>query len=1082
MSCSIPYGKRLLSHVVDERAAQSDQTTLPYASIAQGASVQEGYRDISYATFANAINRAAQWLWDVAGKSEQPQTITYIGPFDLRYQILSLAVVKSNHILFLPSPRNTPDALQSLIEDAKSTHLITPDTPIKPVQVALSQSPELQHVVIPPLPFFLDETPVPAIPLEATWDELRYKTWLIIHTSGSTGNAKLVRLTHGYATAIDGFQLLEDAETCRFHNTRLLLPFPPFHVAGITYSFAVAVFYSCTAIYPPVGTPLTADLINSMHHQTPIDHYIIAPSLVSDLAKNDAYLEDIKRLKGLTFAGGPLGVDTARIVSERTTLSSGFGASEYGTLATKYRDAEDWQYYAFNMDHGGVEMRPIDGEDGLFELVLIRQPALDLVQGVFCNYPDLDEFHTKDLFSKHPTKQGLFKFQTRLDDIMVLTNGENLNPVPMEGTITSCPVVKGCVIAGQAQPHTIALIEPANPDISKPDLFSAIQPYITKANALCPAYGKLSMNALLVLSPDQAFPRAAKGTIQRSAALRMFASHIQSFYSSMDQDAGVDTTSSGSYTIDTSTPAALEASIMKFLKSELNTSDIRPDDDFFAVGTDSLMVINLVRAINRSRDDPIDVSLVYNNATVTKLVRAIQRPPRRKEYSDFVSDDEESKEAWLDMEKQFRALRRKSSKKQAKSVIGMLQSSRSPPIFQPSRGWLAWSQVLGAFLVNLNNWGLVNSFGVYQAYYQTGQLASYSPSAISWIGTVQGTLLLVVGVLSGPLFDKGFFHAILIGGGLLLVVSLMLLSLAKEYYQIMLCQGILSGLCLGLLYIPSVAMIPLYFKRHRGLALGVATAGGSLGGVIYPIVFRRLIQVTGFGWANRIIGFITLGSLGLAAALIKPVGKRSTRQLLDFAALKELPYSTFLVAAFFLFAGVMVPFFLSPSFSAQEIRLSQDKSFYYLCIMNAAQFVGRVSFGGLSDSVGPEILLSVAQLGSAILAFCWIVVSSEAGFIVWSIFYGLASGAIVTLPAAVLPYISPNLAVLGTRLGMVYAMAGVGFLISTPVALALNEKAESFLGSQLWTGCCCVVGALFYIVTCREAWARRRLYESRNRR
>lgn len=96
---------------------------------------------------------------------------------------------------------------------------------------------------------------------------------------------------------------------------------------------------------------------------------------------------------------------------------------------------------------------------------------------------------------------------------------------------------------------------------------------------------------------------------------------------------------------------------------------------------------------------------------------------------------------------------------------------------------VAWTQVLGVFPVNMNNWGSVNSFGVYQAYYQTTLLRSHSPSAISWIGTVQGALLLLVGVVSGPLFDRGFFQATLFGAGLALVVALMLLSLATEYYQ-----------------------------------------------------------------------------------------------------------------------------------------------------------------------------------------------------------------------------------------------------------------------------------------------------------
>lgn len=337
-----------------------------------------------------------------------------------------------------------------------------------------------------------------------------------------------------------------------------------------------------------------------------------------------------------------------------------------------------------------------------------------------------------------------------------------------------------------------------------------------------------------------------------------------------------------------------------------------------------------------------------------------------------------------------------------------------------------------------------------------------------------------MGVVSGPLFDRGFFRTILVVADLLLVVALMLLSVATEYYQIMLCQGILIGICMGLLYIPSVALIPLYFKKHRGLALGLATAGGSLGGVLYPIVFRRLIDVTGFGWANRIIGFVSLASLCVATLLIRPVGTRSVRELIDFSALREIPYITFMAAAFFLFAGVLVPFFLITSFAlAPPLRIPEDKSFYFLAVLNGSQFIGRIACGALSDLSGPELILLAGEVGAGILGFCWIAVRSEAGLIVWMIFYGIVSGIIVTLPAAVLPFICPSLAVLGTRLGMVYAVAGLGFLMSTPVALASDDASGGFLGAQAWTGSCCILGALFYMIICYEAWKRRRLYENR---
>lgn len=153
------------------------------------------------------------------------------------------------------------------------------------------------------------------------------------------------------------------------------------------------------------------------------------------------------------------------------------------------------------------------------------------------------------------------------------------------------------------------------------------------------------------------------------------------------------------------------------------------------MGMDSLIVINLTRLINQSLKSQgqgaASPTLVYENPSLQKLRDAILAPPRKKEYSDFDSDDEDDKATWIEMEEKFQQLRGLTPGQARKAKRNILRSSRPPPLFQPDGGLIAWIQVLGAFLVNLNNWGLVNSFGVYQAYYETQLLTSHSPSTIS---------------------------------------------------------------------------------------------------------------------------------------------------------------------------------------------------------------------------------------------------------------------------------------------------------------------------------------------------------------
>lgn len=125
--------------------------------------------------------------------------------------------------------------------------------------------------------------------------------------------------------------------------------------------------------------------------------------------------------------------------------------------------------------------------------------------------------------------------------------------------------------------------------------------------------------------------------------------------------------------------------------------------------------------------------------------------------------------------------------------------------------------------------GILNTFGVYQEYYETSILSESTSSAISWIGTIQGFLLFFVCLIAGPLFDRGYFRYIIATGTFLVVFGMMMTSLANSYYQILLAQGICVGLGVGCLFLPSLAIVATYFTSKRALMTGITAAGGSIG-------------------------------------------------------------------------------------------------------------------------------------------------------------------------------------------------------------------------------------------------------------
>lgn len=95
----------------------------------------------------------------------------------------------------------------------------------------------------------------------------------------------------------------------------------------------------------------------------------------------------------------------------------------------------------------------------------------------------------------------------------------------------------------------------------------------------------------------------------------------------------------------------------------------------------------------------------------------------------------------------------------------------------------------------------------------------------------------------------------MIPASLVYVVSLILTSFCHEYYQFFLAQAVLGGICLGLMFSTSLAIVGHYFNARQGLALGIVMAGAAVGGVVFPIALNRMLNSVGlsFGCKSRAI-------------------------------------------------------------------------------------------------------------------------------------------------------------------------------------------------------------------------------------
>ncbi|KAK6452867.1 hypothetical protein FP744_10009118 [Trichoderma asperellum] len=327
-----------------------------------------------------------------------------------------------------------------------------------------------------------------------------------------------------------------------------------------------------------------------------------------------------------------------------------------------------------------------------------------------------------------------------------------------------------------------------------------------------------------------------------------------------------------------------------------------------------------------------------------------------------------------------------------KSTVGnaAAQQPLQPPP-PPNGGLTAWIQVLGAHFLFFNSWGLVNSFGVFQTYYQDDLLKSSNASDISWIGTVQAFLLVALSVIVGPIFDRGYSRTLSNTHHRWYIFHRLRHNDAKFGNNILsdISRTRVNRWPWHWLYLfAHVAIVATYFTAKRALAIGITASGGSLGSAIYPIVFERLQRRIGIPWANtRVLGFISLATVIVSIVVMRtrlPPPKQA-RALLDLHAFQSIPYSFYSLGLFLSFAGLYIPIFYIIIWAQRHANVDSTLSFYLLAILNASSIFGRIIPGLIADKYGSLETAIACTLVAGTLGYVAIVIKNLGGLLVFAI-------------------------------------------------------------------------------------------------
>lgn len=390
----------------------------------------------------------------------------------------------------------------------------------------------------------------------------------------------------------------------------------------------------------------------------------------------------------------------------------------------------------------------------------------------------------------------------------------------------------------------------------------------------------------------------------------------------------------------------------------------------------------------------------------------------------------------------------------------------------PEGGLRAWLVVFGSFCGMTAGFGYMNTIGIFHAYLGSHQLESYGEQAIGWIFSVYVFLAFFCGVQVGPVFDAHGPRWILAAGTVCLLLSAFLMAECTEYWHFMLVFGVLGGVGTSLIFTPAVSAIGHWFMVKRANATGIAAAGGSVGGIIFPLMLQQLYPQLGWAWASRILGFIFIALLAFANLLIRSrlPPKPGGSVLPDFTIFRDVPFLMCTLGTFFLEYGLFVPITYLASYTLRTGATSDAFAYQIIAIFNAGSSLGRWLPGYFADILGRynTMLLMVALCILSSAAF-WLpatVLSElsstrpatiEALTITYCVLMGFASGSNISLTPVCVGMLCDTQEY-GRYYATCYTIVSFGTLTGIPICGAIiSASGGEYWGVALWTALCYVL-------------------------
>lgn len=401
-------------------------------------------------------------------------------------------------------------------------------------------------------------------------------------------------------------------------------------------------------------------------------------------------------------------------------------------------------------------------------------------------------------------------------------------------------------------------------------------------------------------------------------------------------------------------------------------------------------------------------------------------------------------------------------------------------------GW-GWIVVFASLVASMLCGGIVYSYGVLAPEFV--KQFGVSRSTIGWMGSILVAITLGVGPIVSYLCERFSMRIVGVVGGFISAIGFAAPYFYRELWFVIVGSSIVCGFGFGLVYLPSIIIVNVWFEEKRSLAMGIAVCGSGLGTFVLSPLLEYLMSSFGWEWTMLITGGILLFLIPCCMTYITGTNSKIKAQASESneinadhftkslsstqgveninieenlnsniqnndviteakKSFKEIItnpiFILFIVSNILSSIGFNAPYMFAKD-RAILAGLTNGQGSFLISSIGIGNCIGRVGFGYLATfkCVNRFHLFNSALILSGLMLIISWIMNTYILMLVYTILFGLFSGAFISLISIVMVDMF-GIINLNKAFGIILVFQGVSVLIGPPFAGWIFDLTESF--------------------------------------